>query len=93
MPSMKQYTTGTTFQRLTTDTTIGYKPILFSSATNLAYYVLDATDAGNAATKYSAGETFSVPTTQIFEWYIDPSRLWVATASGSGTASILIKDQ
>jgi hypothetical protein len=93
MPSMKQYTTGTTFQRLTTDTTIGYKPILFSSATNIAYYVLDATDASNAATKYTAGETFSVPTTQIFEWYIDPSRLWVATAGGSGTASILIKDQ
>jgi hypothetical protein len=89
---MKQYTTGTTFQRLTTDTTIGYKPILFSSATNVAYYVLDATDASNAASKYSSGETFSVPVTQIFEWYIDPSRLWVGSTA-TGTASILIKDQ
>jgi hypothetical protein len=89
---MKQYTTSTTFQRLTTDTTIGYKPILFSSATAIAYYVLDATDASDAATKYSAGSTFSVPLTQIWEWYIDPSRLWVATASGTGIASILMKD-
>jgi hypothetical protein len=92
MPSMKQYTTSTTFQRLTTDTTIGYKPIVFSSATAIAYYVLDATDASDAATKYSAGSTFGVPVTQIFEWYIDPSRLWVATASGTGIASILMKD-
>jgi hypothetical protein len=89
---MKQYTTGTTFQRLTTDTTIGYKPILFSSATNVAYYVLDATNATDANNKYTAGETFSVPTTQIFEWYIDPSRLWVGSTA-TGTASILIKDQ
>jgi len=92
MPSMKQYTTSATFQRLTTDTTIGYKPILFSSATAVAYYVLDATNATDANNKYAAGETFSVPTTQIFEWYIDPSRLWVGS-TGAGTASILIKDQ
>jgi len=92
MPQMKQITTSTTFQRFTTDATIGYKPCLFSSATAVCYFVLDAADAAAAATAYSGGNTFSVPTNQIWEWYIDPTRLWVGTASASGVASILIKD-
>lgn len=92
MPQMKQIATSTTFQRFTTDTTIGYKPCLFSSATAISYFVLDAADATAAAAAYSAGNTFSVPVTQIWEWYIDPSRLWVGTSAGTGVASILIKD-
>lgn len=92
MPQMKQVATSGTFQKFTTDATIGYKPCLFSSATSVCYFVLDAADATAAAAAYSAGNTFSVPTNQIWEWYIDPTRLWIGTAGTAGVASILIKD-